>query len=111
MYNNNNNNNIWSQKLYQNGQDNRQCHKNYRQNNGNLEFELTSGEQILDEMKIQRGNFHGDALAQFLLVMVMIQLNDILRKYTGGYKLSKSQEKINHLMYKDDIKLSTKNEK
>ena len=38
-------------------------------------------------------------------------LNHILRKYTAVYKLSKSQETINHLMYMDDIKLFTKNEK
>ena len=41
----------------------------------------------------------------------MMSLNHILRKGTGGYKLTKSQEKINHLMYMDDIKLFTKNEK
>ena len=35
----------------------------------------------------------------------------ILRKYIAGCKLSKSQEKINHLMYMDDIKLFAKNEK
>ena len=38
-------------------------------------------------------------------------LNHTLRKCTCGYKLSKSQEKINHLMYMDDIKQFTKNEK
>ena len=38
-------------------------------------------------------------------------LNHILRKCTAGYKLSRSQEKINHLMYMDDIKLFAKNEK
>ena len=37
-------------------------------------------------------------------------LNHIL-KFTGGYKLHKSLEKINHLMYTDDIKLFAKNEK
>ena len=36
---------------------------------------------------------------------------NILRKSAAGYKLSKSQEKINHLMYMDDIKLFAKNEK
>ena len=41
----------------------------------------------------------------------MMPLNHILRKYTAGYKRSKSQEKINHLMYLDDIKLFAKNEK
>ena len=38
-------------------------------------------------------------------------LNHILRKCAAGYKLSKSQEKINHLKYMDDIKLFAKNEK
>ena len=38
-------------------------------------------------------------------------LNHILRKCTAGYKLSRLQEKINHLMYMDDIKLFAKNEK
>ena len=38
-------------------------------------------------------------------------LNYILRKCTAGYKLSRLQEKINHLMYMDDIKLFAKNEK
>ena len=40
-----------------------------------------------------------------------MSLNHILRKCTAGYKLSKLQEKINHLMYMGDIKLSAKNEK
>ena len=37
-------------------------------------------------------------------------LNLLLRKMTAAYKLSRSQEKINHLMYMDDIKLFAKNE-
>ena len=41
----------------------------------------------------------------------MIPQNHILRKCTAGYKLSRSQEKINHLMYMDDIKLFAKNER
>ena len=41
----------------------------------------------------------------------MMPLNHILRKCTAGYKLSTSQEKINHLMYMDDIKLFAENEK
>ena len=38
-------------------------------------------------------------------------LNHILRKCTAGYKPCKLEEKINHLMYMDDIKLFAKNEK
>ena len=41
----------------------------------------------------------------------MIPLNHILRKFSAGYKLSKTQTKINDLMYMDDIKLFAKNEK
>ena len=37
--------------------------------------------------------------------------NHILRKCTAAYKLSKSQEKINHLMYMDDTKFFAKNER
>ena len=39
----------------------------------------------------------------------MMQLNYILG--TAVYKLSESQEKINHLMYMDDIKLFEKMKK
>ena len=38
-------------------------------------------------------------------------LNHILRKFTVGYKLSKSQEKVNQLMNMDDIKLLAKKKK
>ena len=41
----------------------------------------------------------------------MMPLNHILRKFTAGYKLTKSKKKMNHLMYMDDIKLFSKNEK
>ena len=41
----------------------------------------------------------------------MMPLNYIFRKCTGWYKLDKSQEKINHLMYMDNIRLFAKNEK
>ena len=73
--------------------------------------ELTAGGRSLAETKIQRGIFQGDALSPLLFIIAMMPLNHILRKCTAGYKLSRSQEKINHLMYMDDIKLFAKNEK
>ena len=36
--------------------------------------------------------FKGDALSPLLFVIAMMPLNRIFRKYTAGYKLSKSQE-------------------
>ena len=41
----------------------------------------------------------------------MMPLNHILKKCTSGYKLTNSQEKINHLMYMDNFKLFAKKEK
>ena len=41
----------------------------------------------------------------------MMPLDHILRKCTARYKLSRLQEKINHLMDMDDIILFAKNEK
>ena len=71
--------------------------------------ELTSRRKSLAEAKIQRGIFPGDALLPLLLVIAMMPLCN--RKGTAGYKLCKSQEKISYLMYMEDIKLFTKNEK
>ena len=36
-------------------------------------------------------------------------LNSMLRKCIGDYRFTKSQEKINQLMFMDDIKIFTKN--
>ena len=41
----------------------------------------------------------------------MMPLNHILRKGTAEYKLSRSKEKFNHLMYMDNIKSFAKEEK
>ena len=77
----------------------------------NWKVELIAGGKSLAETKIQRGIFQGDALSPLLFIIAMMPLNHILRKCTAGYKLSRSKEKINHLMYMDDIKLFAKNEK
>ena len=76
----------------------------------NWRVEITTGRKSLAETKIQRGIFQGEALSPLLFIIAMMPLNPILRKCTAGYKL-RSQEKIHHLMYMDDIKLFAKNEK
>ena len=73
--------------------------------------ELIAGGKSLAETKIQRGILQGDTPSPLQFIIAMMPLNHVLRKCTAGYKLSKSQEKINHLMYMDDIRLFAKNEK
>ena len=77
----------------------------------NWKVELTGGGKSLAEVKIQRGIFQGDMLSPLLFEITMVPLNHILEKCTGGYDLTKSQEKINHQMYTNDIKLFAKKEK
>ena len=73
--------------------------------------ELTAGGRRLAEAKIQRGIFQGDALSPLLFIIAMVPPNHVLRKCSAGYKLSRLQQKVNHLMYMDDIKLFAKNKK
>ena len=58
--------------------------------------DLTAGGRSIAETKIQRGIFQGGALSPLLFIIAMMPLNHILRKFAAGYKLSRSQEKINH---------------
>ena len=74
-------------------------------------MELITGEKTLTEVEIPRAFFQGDVLSPLLFVIVMMPLNHILRKCIGNPKFTKSQEKINPLMYIDDIKPFAKNEK
>ena len=68
------------------------------------------GEKILAEVKIiQKGIFLGDALSPLQFVTAIMLLNHILRKRTGGYKLSKSQEKTNYPMHIDDLNWKIEN--
>ena len=72
---------------------------------------LSAGGRSLAEAKNKRGIFQEDAISPLQFVITMMSFNHILRKCTARYKHSRSQEKINHLMYMDDIKLFAKNEK
>ena len=72
--------------------------------------ELTEERRSFAEANIQRCIFQGDALP-LLFIIAMMPLKHILKKCTARRKLSKSQEKINYLMYMNDIKLFAKYEK
>lgn len=66
--------------------------------------------QHIGEVKINRGIFQGDSLSPLLFVMAMIPLTTILRRTTPAYSF-KNKERINHLLYMDDLKLFGKSKK
>ena len=59
-------------------------------------------------MKIQRGIFQEDIFSRLLFLIAIMSLNYIQRKCSVDYKFTKSQEKINHQKYNNDIKLFAK---
>ena len=85
--------------------------KLYRETMKTLKVELAAKARNLAEAKIQSGIFQGNALSLLLFIISMIPLNHILRKCTAGYRLSRYDEKINHLKYTNEIKLLSKIEK
>ena len=46
-----------------------------------------------------------------MLVLVLIPLSLILRKEKAAYEFSETKEKINHLLFMDDLKLYSRIEK
>ena len=48
---------------------------------------------------------------QLLFVITLIPLTSVLKTTKQGYEFAKNGEKINHLLYVDDLKLYAKNEK
>ena len=72
---------------------------------------LCSGNSELGEVKIKRGIFQGDSLSPLVFVLALILLSLILRKAKAAYEFSESKEKINHLLFMDDLKLYRRSEK
>ena len=69
-----------------------------------------SGNSELGEVQIKRGIFQGDSLTPLVFVLALIPLSLILRKTKAAYEFSESKEKINHLLFMDDLKLYSQNE-
>ena len=70
---------------------------------------LTSNGQTLGEVDIRRGIFQGDTLSPLLFVVAMIPLTLLLRKEKMGYSFGETGQKINHLLFMDDLKLYGRN--
>ena len=72
---------------------------------------LCSRNSELDEAEIKRGVFQGDSLSPLVFLLALIPLSLILRKVKAAYEFSESREKINHLLFMDDLKLYNQSEK
>ena len=63
------------------------------------------------KVNIKRGIFQGDSLSLLIFVLALTPLNLILRKAKAAYQFSGSKEKINHLLFMDNLKEHSRNEK
>ena len=75
----------------------------------NWQTKLTSCGESLTKVNIRRGIFQGDSLSSLLFVICMIPLTNVLRKAKTRYTLG-GGEKINHLLFMDDLRLYGKSE-
>ena len=73
--------------------------------------DLTCNNESLVRVDINRGIIQGDSLSPLLFVLCLISLTLILHKSESAYQFSCTKEKINHLLFMDDLKLHSKNEK
>ena len=64
---------------------------------------LTSNGENLGKVEIKRGIFQGDSFSPLLFVMAMIPLTIILRKVEAGFRFSGTRDKVNHLLFMDDL--------
>ena len=72
---------------------------------------LCSENSELGEVEIKQGIFQGDSLSPLVFVLALIPLSLILRKAKAAYEFSDSKEKINHLLFMDDLNLYSRSEK
>ena len=71
---------------------------------------LCSGNSELGKVEIKRGIFQGDCSPLLVFVLALIPLSLILRKAKAAYEFSENKEKINHLLFMDDLKLFSRRE-
>ena len=72
--------------------------------------DLTCNNQYLGRVDIKRGIFQGDSLSPLLFVLLLFY-HAISDKSESVYQFSSTKEKINLLLFMDDLKLYVKNEK
>ena len=69
----------------------------------------SSGSIVTNPIRIKRGIFQGDSLSPLLFCMSLAPLSNLLNATEFGYDMNK--ERVNHMLYMDDLKLYSKNDK
>ena len=72
---------------------------------------LCSGNSELGEVEIKPGIFQGDSLSSLVFVLALIPLSLKLGKAKAAYEFLETKEKINHLLFMDDLKLYSRSVK
>ena len=66
--------------------------------------------KVLGNLILGEGSFRGDSFPPFLFIVVLVPSSIILNKTDLGYVTNRNQ-KLNHLLLMDDLKLYTKSER
>ena len=82
----------------------------FENNKETWETELTACNESLGKIDIRRRIFQGDSFSLLLFVVVLIPLSIILNETDVGYVRSRNQ-KLNHLLFMDDLKPYAKSER
>ena len=72
---------------------------------------LCAGNSELGEVDIKQSIFQRDSLFSLVFVLALIPLSLLLRNAKAAYVFSGSKEKINHLLFMNDSRLYSHNEK
>ena len=73
--------------------------------------ELLSGEENLGAVNIRQRIFQDDSLSPLLFSVCLLPLTNILRDAAPEYHFASNGQKVNNLLFMDDLKLYASNEK
>jgi hypothetical protein len=78
-----------------------------------LTLNHNEGSIVVPDVKITSGIFQGDSLSPLLFCLALAPLSQILNNMDAGYYIGSgtTATKANHLLYMDDLKLYSKNER
>ena len=71
-------------------------------------LELSASGKTLREVDIRRGIYQGNSLSPLSFVLCMVPLTWLLKRPKARYELGNKGFKLNHLLFKDDLKLLVK---